>query len=199
MQKRKPIYDDKPAVDAIPPTVVVKEPPAEIESYVRTARLYLAKVASFAQVHLDVGMQKYLEAESTVTRTVSELKSENEPVLPGAIYILVATLSTNIALRKKNVLLRGILGPAAVGTAAFAYFLPETFKNFGNLIWKFEVMIPSVADAHLKTRAVVSDAYTSALQAKTDTRAALDGSVKFTRKTIKNWTGLLVSEDDEKK
>ncbi|KAK7207429.1 apolipo protein O-domain-containing protein [Myxozyma melibiosi] len=197
--EKKPIYDDKPPVDPSPAATVIKEPPPVLESYVREGRLYLSKALSFAKVHLDIGMQKYLETESTVTRTVSELKSESEPLLPDLIYVLVLTLSTNIALRKRNILLRGVLGPAAVGTAAFAYFLPQTFENVGNLLWKFEVMAPSVADAHLKTKAAVVDTYHSALKIKSDSRAALDSTVSTTRKTIKDWTGLLVSEDEQEK
>ncbi|KAK9263978.1 apolipo protein O-domain-containing protein [Lipomyces tetrasporus] len=199
-ETKKSIYDDeKPAVPNSAPPIVIKQPPALLESYVKSAREYLSRTANFVSVHLDVAMEKYLSAESTVTTTVSELKSEHEPLLPGAIYVLVATLTGSIVARKRNVVVRGLLVPGAFGIAAFAYFLPTTYGNVGNLIWKFEVMVPAVADAHMKTTNAITGFVESVNKFRKDSRAAIDDAVRKSRRAVKETTGLLVAEENEKK
>ncbi|KAK9233926.1 apolipo protein O-domain-containing protein [Lipomyces kononenkoae] len=198
--EKKSIYDDDKVPDpkSEPPTVI-RKPPAVLESYVRSARESLSRGTHFISVHLDVAMERYLAAESTVTTTVSELKSENEALFPGAIYVLVATLTGSIVARKRNVVLRGLLVPSAFGVAAFAYFLPTTYTNVGNLIWKFELIAPAVANAHVKTKNAITDFVETVHKFRTDSRAKVEDAVRKTRQALKKNTGLLITEEDEKK
>ncbi|KAK9388436.1 apolipo protein O-domain-containing protein [Lipomyces mesembrius] len=197
--EKKLIYDEKAAVPKSAPPIVIKQPPPVLESYVKSARESLSRATQFILVQLDVAMERYLSAESTVTTTVSELKSEEEPLLPGAIYVLVATLTGSIVGRKRNVIVRGLLVPGAFGIAAFAYFLPITYSNVGNLIWKFEVMAPTVANAHLKTTNAIKDFVENVDKFRKDSRAKVDEAVRKSRRALKENTGLLIAEEDAKK
>ncbi|KAK9370388.1 apolipo protein O-domain-containing protein [Lipomyces kononenkoae] len=198
--EKKSIYDDDTvSVPKSAPPIVIRQPPAVLESYVKSGRESLSRATNFVSVHLDVAMERYLAAESTVTTTVSELKSENEALFPGVIYVLVATLTGSIVARKRNALLRGLLVPGAFGVAAFAYFLPITYTNVGNLIWKFEVMVPAVANAHMKTRNAITDLVESVDKFRKDTRAMIEDAVRKSRQAVKENTGLLITEEDEKK
>ncbi|KAK9433341.1 apolipo protein O-domain-containing protein [Lipomyces doorenjongii] len=198
--EKKSIYDEeKAAVPKSAPPIVIKQPPPVLESYVKSARESLSRATQFILVHLDVAMERYLSAESTVTTTVSELKSEEEPLLPGAIYVLVATLTGSIVARKRNVVVRGLLVPGAFGVAAFAYFLPITYTNVGNLIWKFEVMAPRVANAHLKTKNAITNFVEKVDTFRKDSRAKVDEAVRKSRRALKENTGLLIAEEDSKK
>ncbi|KAK9360860.1 apolipo protein O-domain-containing protein [Lipomyces starkeyi] len=198
--EKKSIYEDvKAAVPKSAPPIVIKQPPPVLESYVRSARESLSRATQFVLVHLDVAMERYLSAESTVTTTVSELKSEEEPLLPGAIYVLVATLTGSIVARKRNVIVRGLLVPGAFGVAAFAYFLPITYTNVGNLIWKFEVMAPNVANAHMKVKNSITNFAESVDKLRKDSRAKVEEAVRNSRRALKENTGLLIAEENEKK
>ncbi|KAK9449000.1 apolipo protein O-domain-containing protein [Limtongia smithiae] len=199
----KPIYDDDETEKAVvrPTTapIVIKEPPALLSSYVRSARESLAEAVRLGEIHLELGLEKYLEAESSVTTTVASLKADNEPILPGAIYVAVATLTGTIVARRRNMVVRGFLSPALFGVAAFAYFLPTTYKNVGDLLWRFEVLVPQVADAHLQTRKAVEDAVGFVKTSAGEVRGFVDETVKSARKGMKGATGLLTTDEEEKK
>jgi MICOS complex subunit MIC26 len=99
-------------------------------------------------------MTKALNLEHSFTSTVASLapaKSTNEQVLPGGIYVLVASMAGSIVSRNRNILVRGAT-PLAVGIGAGWYVLPYTMRNISDLLWEYEKKAPVIADAHLRTR-----------------------------------------------
>ncbi|KAK9461502.1 apolipo protein O-domain-containing protein [Lipomyces oligophaga] len=198
LESRKPIYDEEEEPKPTTP-IIIKAPPETLEAYVRTCREYLTTALSFVNVHLDVAMDQYLAAESTVTKTVSELKSDKEDTLPGGIFVVIAALTGNIYARQRNILIRGVFAPVLFGGAAMAYFLPNTFQNFGELIWKFEVLVPQVANTHVFVKNMIIDAVDTAKLIAKDSSDAIEHFVSSSRRSIKEATGLLISTDENEK
>ncbi|KAK9455655.1 apolipo protein O-domain-containing protein [Dipodascopsis uninucleata] len=176
--------------------VVIRKPPSELEDVVRSGRLWLQSASSFVTVHVDVLMNKYLAAESSVTSTIASLKSESEPLLPGTIYVLVSTMAASIATRRRMAPIRSFLAPAVAGTAAMAYFLPQTFANVRALAWKYESSAaPAVAKQHVAVAESVSDVFASTKASTENAKATVLDTVKKTRKAFKDATGLKIDED----
>lgn len=97
-------------------------------------------------------MTRFLHLESSFTSTVASLapsRESGERLLPGAIYVLVAAMAGSIVTRNRNILLRAAV-PLGAGVGASYYVLPETRRNVGNLIWRYEEKFPVVRDNHLR-------------------------------------------------
>lgn len=169
-----------------------------LEKYVAAGRTWLAEHVASAETSLNAYFDKYLSAEKTVSTTVADLKSADEDILPGAIYILVAALSGSVVARNRNVLVRAA-APLVFGTAAFAYFLPEAYANTGKLVWKFEQRAPALAQAHIDTEKSVKDFAASVDTAVKDANSALESSVHTARKFVADTTGLQIPDEKNKK
>lgn len=169
-----------------------------LEKYVAVGRTWLYGQTEEAKKQFGAAFDKYLSAEKTVTTTVADLKSADEDVLPGAIYILVATLSGSVLARNRNLLVRAA-APVAFGVAAFGYFLPQAYKNTGKLIWSFEEKAPAVAQAHIDTQKSVSELVSSVDTAVKDANSALESTVHQARKFVADTTGLQIPEDKSEK
>ncbi|KAK9476031.1 apolipo protein O-domain-containing protein [Lipomyces japonicus] len=199
-EEPKPIYDDvtKPIDSHQQPQVVIKEPPKVLEQYVRETREYVSKVARFVSVHLDIAGQQYFKAEAKVTSTVSGLKSDKEPILPGVVYISIAILSGSILARKRNRLLRSFIVPGAFGFGTFALVLPNTYRNTTDLIWQFEKKVPALANAHLATKQIFTDSIRATKKLSRESRKIVDKTVSSTRRAFQDSTGLKIEEESKK-
>lgn len=71
--------------------------------------------------------------------------------MPGAIYVLVASMAGSIISRNRNILLRAAT-PLALGIGAGWIVLPVTMRNVSDLTWRYEQRLPAVAETHLKIR-----------------------------------------------
>jgi MICOS complex subunit MIC26 len=60
-------------------------------------------------------------------------------------------MGASVLTRNRNILLRATL-PLAMGVGAAKYVLPETSKNVGQLVWRWEQKWPAVAETHAKTQ-----------------------------------------------
>lgn len=103
---------------------------------------------------VDNALTETLRLEHSFTSTIRSLappKESGEKIMPGGLYVLVATMAGSIITRNRNILLRASV-PAVVGIAAANFVLPITSKNVGDLIWTYEKKYPVIADAHLRTR-----------------------------------------------
>lgn len=177
--------------------VTIKSPKA-LESNIKVAREWFADKVQQGNQYIDEAFNKYLAVENSVTKTVAELKSPQEDILPAGIYITVAALSGSILTRNRNILFRSAL-PLAFGVAAFSYFLPQTAHNTGALVWKYEQKVPEVAKAHVDAKESVDSFAKNVRQALDDGKTSLESGVHSTRKFIADSTGLQLPEVDEKK
>lgn len=85
-------------------------------------------------------MSAFLTQEQNFTSTVAALApppQTGERLLPGILYVLVASMAGSIISRNRNILLRATT-PAAVGVGTAYVVLPHTMKNVGDLVWSFE-------------------------------------------------------------
>ncbi len=93
-----------------------------------------------------------MDAEHSFTSTIASLappRESNEKLLPGGIYVLVATMAGSIISRNRNILIRFIT-PIITGVTTANYVVPRTTQNVGNLIWSYEEKYPVVRDNHLR-------------------------------------------------
>lgn len=177
--------------------VTIKSPKA-LESNIKVAREWFAAKVGQGNEYIDEAFNKYLAVENSVTKTVADLKSPQEDILPAGIYITVAALSGSILTRNRNILLRSAL-PLAFGVAAFSYFLPQTAQNTGSLLWKYEQKVPEVAKAHVQTKETVDSFAKNVRQALDDGKTSLESGVHSTRQFIADNTGLQLPDTDDKK
>lgn len=72
-------------------------------------------------------------------------------MMPGLVYVLVASMAGSIVARNRNVLVRAS-APLALGIGAAWVVLPVTMGNVSALLWSYEQRFPAVAEAHVATR-----------------------------------------------
>jgi len=123
------------------------------------ARMALYRQAVRSEKAVDNALTQTLRLEHSFTSTVRSLappRESGEKIFPGALYVLVASMTGSIITRNRNILLRASV-PLAVGITAANVVLPITSKNVGDLIWTYEEKYPVLADAHLRTRQRIDD------------------------------------------
>lgn len=153
--------------------------------------MHIGVARRFINVHyrlacrkLDDAFSEYLAYERSVTGTIASLappKGSPEKVLPGAIYVAVAAMAGSIVTRRRMWPIRAVT-PLAVGVASAWYFVPETAKNVGDLLWEWEKQVPNVAETHLAVREGVEDAWGKTTQTTAETRRKVDEAVATARK-----------------
>lgn len=151
-------YEDEPDVtspNAETPAIVngVTVRTAEpVEGAFKSAREALAGVYESTVSSLYEGRAQLQEKEQRVTRTMSSLHSRHEDLLPNALYIAIGALSGNIFARRRGIVVRAA-APVVFGVASFWYFLPQTFGNTVDFLWRAEQRaLPELA--HTQVRAV---------------------------------------------
>lgn len=173
---RKPIYDTptsaaQPSTREIaattpPPASGITEKPEDavaprapspadrLATQIKRSRLFLHGYAVQAEDGVNRGMDRFMDAEHTFTSTIASLappKESNERLLPGSIYVLVATMAGSIISRNRNILIRAVT-PLATGLITANYVIPRTTKNVGDLVWRFEEQYPVVRDNHIRAQ-----------------------------------------------
>jgi organizing structure protein 2 len=134
-------------------------------------------------------LTKTLDLEHSFTSTVRGLappKQSNEKLLPGAIYVLVASMAGSIVTRNRNILLRGTV-PVLVGLGVAHAVIPITMQNVGNLVWKYEERFPVIADTHLRTRARVEKFIETGKAHTQMSFGMLQDKVSDTREKMEDW------------
>ena len=117
---------------------------------IRHTRLALYGYSLEAEKSLNAFMKRAFTLERDFTQTVASLAppaDSNETVMPGLIYILVATLAGSIVTRNRGIILRTAV-PIAFGTTAAYAALPVTMRNVGDLYEKYESRYPEVQRIH---------------------------------------------------
>jgi organizing structure protein 2 len=106
--------------------------------------------------------------------------------MPGAIYVLVASMAGSIVTRNRNILLRATF-PLAVGVGAAWAVLPITMRNVSDLAWKYEQRFPVVADSHIRIReGIQQSARFAQVHANLGARM-VDDKVTEAREVVEGW------------
>ena len=95
-------------------------------------------------------MKRAFAMERDFTQTIASLAppaESNEAVMPGVIYVLVATLAGSIVSRNRGIVLRTMV-PLAFGTTAAYAALPITMENVGELYRDYESKYPALHSKH---------------------------------------------------
>lgn len=106
-------------------------------------------------------MSAFLTQERNFTSTIASLApspQSGERLLPGTLYVLVASMAGSIISRNRNILLRAMT-PPVVGLGAAYTVLPYTMENVGNLMWSFEERSEFIAVNHLRIRGAVIEGW----------------------------------------
>ncbi|EHA48990.1 hypothetical protein MGG_00488 [Pyricularia oryzae 70-15] len=129
-------------------------PTDQLAAQIRRARLFLHRQAAVAEDGVNAAMDRAFDLEQSFTSTLASLapsRESGERLMPGLVYVLVASMAGSIVSRRRNVVFRAA-APIAFGVAAGWAVLPVTMRNVGDLAWRYEQRFPVVADAHLRTR-----------------------------------------------
>lgn len=195
---RKPIYPDLPTTNpqkrkaepSIPSSVTAHPTPTDrLATQVRRCRIFVYNNAKAAEDGVNGLMSAFLAKEQNFTSTIASLAPSpqtGERIMPGALYVLVASMAGSIISRNRNILLRATT-PAAVGLGAAYVVLPYTMKNVGDLMWSFEEKSEFVAVNHLRIRGALIEGWKQAKIRSERTREWSEEVVKGSRETIERW------------
>ncbi|KKY25375.1 putative mitochondrial protein [Phaeomoniella chlamydospora] len=199
---KKPIYDPYPAASG--PTNPSSPSPKAPEQEHRTSsptptdrlakqvgkgRLFLYEKTKSAEQSFDSFWSYVLQKETSASRTIASLappKESGEQLLPGAIYVLVATMAGSIVTRNRNILLRATV-PVAVGITAGWYLIPITMQNVSDLAWEYEKKVPAVADTHLRIKEQTDYAWSMAKAHSAMVVNRADVKIGEIRESLEDW------------
>lgn len=111
-----PLTNTPPSV----PEASTPTPTDRLEVQIRNARLWLHDQAVYAEEHFNAGLTWAFKKETDIANTIASLApgpETGEQLMPGLIYVLVATMAGSIISRNRNVLIRTAF-PLAVGVTA---------------------------------------------------------------------------------
>ncbi|KAI0845145.1 apolipo protein O-domain-containing protein [Daldinia vernicosa] len=153
------------------------------------ARLFLYRYAVATEDAVNRAMDKAFHLERSFTETIASLappRESGEKLMPGLVYVLVASMTGSIITRNRNIILRATV-PLAFGVGAGWLLLPVTMTNVSNLLWHYERRFPAVAEAHLKTRQSIQDALRFARVHVDVGKNYVDEKVSNTRDIVESW------------
>ncbi|KAH8144611.1 uncharacterized protein LAJ45_11379 [Morchella importuna] len=189
---KKSLYDPpapEPSVSTPESHTRTPTPTDRLAVHIGTARRFVTAHAALAQREIDSAFSKYLSVESTVTSTIASLappRSSEEKVVPGLLYVAVSTMAGSILVRRRMLPIR-VVTPLVVAVGAGWYFMPETSRNVGDLVWEWEKKVPQVAETHLAVREGVEKSIRESARVLVESRKAVDGVVTDARRTVEGW------------
>lgn len=164
-------------------------PTDRLAHQIRRTRLFLHAHAVAAEDRLNELMSSFLDLETSFTNTIASLappKESGEQLMPGIIYVLVASMAGSIISRNRNLLVRTTV-PVAVGIGAGWMLLPITTRNVADLVWRFEQKAPVISESHLRIRRAVGEAWRRARETGQVTLRAIDETVHEGRESVEDW------------
>lgn len=197
--ERKPIYSDHAALipkpkpsDTSPvskPSPTSPTPTDRLTGQVRKARLFLYDQSLAAEDGINNLMSYVLQKETSFTNTIASLapgRETGEQLLPGAIYVLVATMTGSIISRNRGLFLRATF-PLALGITAGWMLIPVTMRNIADLSWEYEKRVPLISDTHAEISGFTKEAWRQTkVHAKLVSDWA-DGKAAAGRETVESW------------
>ncbi|RWA12282.1 hypothetical protein EKO27_g2826 [Xylaria grammica] len=153
------------------------------------ARLFLYKQAILAEDGVNAAVDRAFNLERSFTSTIASLapsRESGEQLMPGLVYVLVASMAGSIISRNRNILLRASL-PLALGIGAGWAVIPVTMGNVSDLLWTYEQRFPAVSDTHLRTRHSIERAwYMTKIHAELG-KSYVDDKVSDARDIVEDW------------
>ena len=199
--ERKPIYSNPASLVPKPkpetsstspvsePSSTPPSPTDRLASQVRRARLFLYDQSLAAEDAINSFMSYVLHQETSFTNTIASLApapETGELLLPGAIYVLVATMTGSIIARNRGLFVRATF-PLAVGITAGWMLIPVTMRNIANLSWEYEKKVPLISNTHAEIRGFTKEAWR---QAKLHARSMgdwADEKAATGREKVESW------------
>ncbi|KAI1482699.1 apolipo protein O-domain-containing protein [Daldinia eschscholtzii] len=164
-------------------------PTDRLAAEIGKARLFLYRYAVATEDAVNGAIDSAFHLEQSFTETIASLappRESGEKLMPGLVYVLVASMAGSIITRNRNIVLRASL-PLAFGVGAGWLLLPVTMTNVSDLLWRYERRFPAVADAHLKTRQSIQDAWRFARVHVDVGKNYVDQKVSDTRDIVESW------------
>jgi len=194
---RKPIYTESPSrshiVESEPPLSIPDTthptPIDRLATEVRRCRTFIHANGKAAEERVNQLMSAFLTQEQNFTSTIASLApppQTGERLLPGVLYVLVASMAGSIISGNRNILLRATT-PAAVGIGAAYVVLPHTMNNVRGLMWSFEEKSEFVAVNHLRIRGAAMEGWKQAKIRYERTREWSEDVVRDGRLLVEGW------------
>ncbi|KAI3329462.1 putative mitochondrial protein [Xylariaceae sp. AK1471] len=164
-------------------------PTDRLAEQIGKARLFLYKQAVSAEDGVNAAVDKAFNLERSFTSTIASLappRESGEQLMPGLVYVLVASMTGSIISRNRNILLRASL-PLALGIGAGWLVIPVTMGNVSDLLWTYEQRFPAIADTHVRTREGIQRAwYMTKVHADLG-KSYVEEKVSDARDTVEGW------------
>ncbi|KAI0863070.1 apolipo protein O-domain-containing protein [Xylaria cubensis] len=164
-------------------------PTDRLAAQIGKARLFLYKQAVSAEDGVNAAVDKAFHLEQSFTSTIASLapsRESGEQLMPGLVYVLVASMAGSIMSRNRNILLRASL-PLALGIGAGWLVIPITMGNVSELLWTYEQRFPAVANTHIRTREGIQRAwYMTKIHAELG-KSYVDDKVSDARDVVEDW------------
>ncbi|KAI0013380.1 apolipo protein O-domain-containing protein [Xylariaceae sp. FL0662B] len=202
---KKPIYDDyeaplpdagtptpSPTSDTIPTSKRKPRRPTPTDRLalqIGKARMFLYRYAAATEDAVNSTVDSAFALERSFTSTIASLapaRETGEKLMPGLVYVLVASMAGSIVARNRGVLLRASV-PLALGVGAAWLFVPVTMTNVSALLWTYEQRFPAVAGAHLQTRDGIQRGWHFTKVHVEASRNYVEEKVHDTRDIVKSW------------
>ncbi|TLS24700.1 hypothetical protein PpBr36_08681 [Pyricularia pennisetigena] len=164
-------------------------PTDQLALQIRRTRLFLHRQAAVAEDRVQRAVERVFNLEQSFTSTaasVAPARESGERLMPGLVYVLVASMAGSIVARRRNVVVRAA-APVAFGVAAGWALLPVTMRNVGDLAWRYEQRFPVIADAHLRTREGVEKGVSFAKVHWRLGKQMVGDKVSKAREALENW------------
>ena len=136
-------------------------PTDRLTEQVKRVRLFLYDQSLTAENGVNNILSWAFQKESNFANTIASsapAAETGEQLLPGAIYVLVATMAGSIVSRNRGIFLRATF-PLAVGITAGWMLIPVTMENTSNLIWEYEKKVPAISETHAQISGFVKEAW----------------------------------------
>ncbi|OTA97957.1 hypothetical protein M434DRAFT_391566 [Hypoxylon sp. CO27-5] len=164
-------------------------PTDRLAAEIGKVRLFLYRYATVTEDAVNGAIDRAFNLERSFTETIASLappRESGEKLMPGLVYVLVASMAGSIITRNRNILLRASV-PLAFGVGAGWLLIPVTMTNVSDLLWQYERKFPTIADAHLKTRQGVQDAWRFARVHVDVGKHYVDEKVSDARDIVEGW------------
>ncbi|RCK63582.1 MICOS subunit MIC26 [Candida viswanathii] len=178
LAQKESVHGDVTFVDGM----VIRTTPL-LEKYANAVRHFVHDKVSLWGAELATQQSAARNEWRIVRREVTDVI--REPVLPGLIYVLTASLTGSILVRRSNVLVRFVT-PLAFGIGAVWWVMPRTFEAVGRRYGELErEYAPDVYVKRVELGKDVEEFKKSVEQGVEDVKTSVLRGVHDLRKTIK--------------
>ncbi|CAG8491798.1 7744_t:CDS:2 [Ambispora leptoticha] len=140
-RKKLKIYDDPK------PDIVVVESPSKLEETITKTKLKARKMLEDVEKQFKQVSDRWISIEQKIDRTINEVVSPKERLMPEVLYVGVAGLGGSVLAKNRGIFLR-LTTPIAFTIAASYYFLPVTSHNIARKLSEYEQKSPALVNVH---------------------------------------------------